>query len=76
MRTQIIIRTVSGLLASLAIMTSTAALAEPPYYRTWHENVSPRIFQQPIRRDAAQMPRAFYDQQQPGYPQSPPGGGY
>jgi hypothetical protein len=22
------------------------------------------------------MPRAFIDQQQPGYPQSPPGGGY
>jgi tetratricopeptide (TPR) repeat protein len=33
-----------GLLAALAIMTSTAAFAQRAYYRTWGENVAPRVF--------------------------------
>ncbi len=31
---------------------------------------------EPGSRGDGRMPRAFYDQEQPGYPQSPPGGGY
>jgi len=31
---------------------------------------------EPFSYGAGHAPRAFYDQQQPGYPQSPPGGGY
>ena len=31
---------------------------------------------EPISRGAGQLPRAFYEQEQAGYPQSPPGGGY
>ena len=33
-------------------------------------------FGEPASHGAGHMPRAFYDQEQPGYPQSPPGGGY
>ena len=33
-------------------------------------------FQEPITRGAGQLPGAFYQQEQAGYPQSPPGGGY
>src|SRR5262249_3830929 len=33
-------------------------------------------FGEPISHGAGHAPRAFYDQEQPGYPQSPPGGGY
>src|SRR5690349_5706887 len=33
-------------------------------------------FGEPVSRAAGQLPRAFYDQQQAGFPQSPPGGGY
>jgi hypothetical protein len=32
-------------------------------------------FNEPITRSDDRLPRAFYDQVQPGYPQSPPGGG-
>jgi len=33
-------------------------------------------FQEPISHGAGHAPGAFYQQEQPGYPQSPPGGGY
>lgn len=33
-------------------------------------------FQEPISHGAGRAPGAFYQQEQPGYPQSPPGGGY
>ena len=33
-------------------------------------------FQEPITHGAGRAPGAFYQQQQPGYPQSPPSGGY
>ena len=33
-------------------------------------------FGEPTSRGAGQLPRAFYDQEQAGFPQSPPGGGY
>lgn len=33
-------------------------------------------FGEPISHGAGHAPRAFYDQEQPGFPQSPPGGGY
>jgi hypothetical protein len=66
------IKTVSGLVATLAILTSTAAFAQSATsyqdYRAWGG--------EPKSYGAGQMPRAFYDQEQPGYPQSPPGGGY
>jgi hypothetical protein len=67
------IKTLSGLVAALAIMTSTAAYAQhyEGYrgdYRAW--GGEPKSF------GAGHMPRAFYDQEQPGYPQSPPGGGF
>ena len=63
------IKTVSGLVAALAIMTSTAAFAQhAPSYRTF--GGEPKSF------GAGHLPQAFYDQEQPGYPQSPPGGGY
>jgi hypothetical protein len=35
-----------------------------------------QTFGEPITYGAGHAPRAFYDQQQPGYPQSPPGGGF
>ena len=31
---------------------------------------------EPVSQGAGQLPRAFRDQEQAGYPQSPPGGGY
>jgi len=62
------IKTVSGLVAALAIMTSTAAFAQHATryqdYRTWGG--------EPKSYGAGHMPEAFYDQEQPGYPQSPP----
>jgi hypothetical protein len=61
-------KTVSGLLAALAIMTSTAAFAQPARYRSWGG--------EPKTYGAGHEPRAFYYQEQPGYPQSPPEGGY
>jgi hypothetical protein len=33
-------------------------------------------FGEPLSYGAGHLPRAFYDQEQAGYPQSPPGGGY
>lgn len=33
-------------------------------------------FGEPASHGAGQLPRAFYDQEQAGFPQSPPGGGY
>ena len=33
-------------------------------------------FQEPISQGAGRAPGAFYQQIQPGYPQSPPSGGY
>lgn len=68
------IKTVSGLVAALAIMTSTAAFAQPvqqyrPYSYERGYNLEPKSY------GAGHMPKAFYDQEQPGYPQSPPGGG-
>jgi hypothetical protein len=33
-------------------------------------------FGEPISHGAGRLPRAFHDQEQAGYPQSPPGGGY
>jgi hypothetical protein len=33
-------------------------------------------FGEPSTQGAGHLPRAFYDQEQPGYPQSPPGGGF
>jgi len=59
------IKTVSGLVAALAIMTSTAAFAQhATNYRTWGG--------EPKSYGAGHMPEAFYNQEQPGYPQSPP----
>jgi hypothetical protein len=69
------IKTAPVLLVALAIMTSTAAFAQRAYYRTWGENVAPRVFDEPKSHSAGHQPRAFYDQEQPGYPQSPPEGG-
>ncbi len=80
------IKTALALTAALAVTTSTAALAQHgkrydryPVYRTAPAaldgdytgvtNGEPKSF------GAGHIPRAFYDQQQPGYPQSPPGGG-
>lgn len=66
-----LIKTVSGLVAAVAIMTSTAAFAQQAYrsqdYRAWGG--------EPKSYGAGHAPRAFYDQEQPGYPQSPPSGG-
>ena len=68
-----LIKTVSGLLAALAIMSSTAAFAQPARYRSYNDY---RAWGgEPKSYGAGHMPRAFYDQEQPGYPQSPPGGG-
>ena len=39
-------------------------------------NDQPTTFGEPISHGAGRLPRAFYDQEQAGYPQSPPGGGY
>jgi hypothetical protein len=63
------IKTVSGLVAALAIMTSTAAFAQ-------HANNYRTFGGEPKSYGAQHMPEAFYNQEQPGYPQSPPGGGY
>ena len=64
-----LIKTISGLVAALAIMTSTAAFAQDATsYRAWGG--------EPKSYGAHHMPQAFYAQEQPGYPQSPPGGGY
>ncbi len=38
--------------------------------------VAPRTFGEPQSYGAGRAPGAFYQQVQPGYPQSPPGGGY
>lgn len=62
------VKTVTGLVAALAILTSTAAFAQQADYRSF--GGEPKSF------GANHMPRAFYDQEQAGYPQSPPGGGY
>jgi hypothetical protein len=71
------IKAVLALVSALAATTSTAAFAQ-------HVDPTPYSEQQTYRSvpggepksfGAGHMPRAFYDQEQPGYPQSPPGGG-
>ena len=71
-------KVVFALVSALAVTTSTAAFAQrgvdgapirdPQTYRSVPGG-------EPMSYGAGQMPRAFYDQQQSGYPQSPPGGG-
>jgi hypothetical protein len=66
------------LVSALAATTSTAAFAQrgvdgapirdPQAYRSVPGG-------EPMSYGAGLMPRAFYDQEQPGYPQSPPSGG-
>lgn len=70
-------KTVTGVVAALAIMTSTAAFAQ---HATRSNDYRANDFRswggEPMSYGAGHMPRAFYDQEQPGYPQSPPGGGF
>ena len=44
--------------------------------RLQNQNTFRGTFQEPISHGAGHAPGAFYQQEQPGYPQSPPGGGY
>lgn len=53
-------KTVLGLSALVVLVTSTTAFA----------------FTEPKSRGAGHLPEAYYSQQQDGYPQSPPGGGF
>jgi hypothetical protein len=79
-------RAVFALVSALAATTSTAAVAQhvdpTPYaeeqaYRSAPAEQDYRGVPggEPKSFGAGHMPRAFYDQEQPGYPQSPPGGG-
>jgi hypothetical protein len=44
--------------------------------RLQNQNTFGGTFQEPISHGAGRAPGAFYQQEQPGYPQSPPSGGY
>jgi hypothetical protein len=80
-------KTVFALVSALAVTTSTAAFAQhvdPSPYADQQQQYQSAPAEQDYRSvpggepksfGAGAMPRAFYDQEQPGYPQSPPGGG-
>ena len=44
--------------------------------RLQNQNTFGGTFQEPVSQGAGRAPGAFYQQVQPGYPQSPPSGGY
>lgn len=81
------IKTVLALATALAVTSSTAALAQHTHrghrvLRTAPVQLSdPAPYQvrpwggEPMSFGAGHAPGAFYEQVQPGYPQSPPGGG-
>jgi len=74
-------KTLLALVSVLAVATSTAAFAQHAK-RTDRFQQAPASLNyggvpggEPMSYGAGHMPRAFYDQEQPGYPQSPPSGG-
>jgi hypothetical protein len=81
-------KTVLALAAALAVTSSTAALAQQHTYRGHRvlrtapvQLSDPAPYRvrpwggEPMSFGAGHAPGAFYEQEQPGYPQSPPGGG-
>ena len=67
-----------ALAAVLAVAATTAQareLARAPVFTPPSDIIDEGLAHgAPVR--LASLPGAFYSQQQPGYPQSPPGGGY
>lgn len=83
------VKTVLGLATALAIASTGTAFAQsqrnvpyPYQYRTYQSAPAGLYgdpgpsFGEPASQGAGHMPGAFFEQEQPGFPQSPPEGGY